>query len=274
MKVQRILIFVAIIASVPSAQGQGDPQGEFDRLCSFDFLFSEATVGRDFLLRVSFHGVPVAGTQITLNRAINTSGNGVAATAKTDSRGIARFRTIPEGSYPDSTEGLRFRASLIKVAARHASSETVEVDWSDHFIGVRNLRGTFDTSEELGDPVLPLRNAVVELREIHTARLIESTQTDANGDFELATGNPGIYALRLILPKKDPLGTEDRDLAIELSPNGKEYSIPEMTVTQSDCAGIQLFRKSITDDRWEEQQNLPHLYTSLRNLSPALTGVR
>jgi hypothetical protein len=33
------------------------------------------------------------------------------------------------------------------------------------------------------------------------------------------------------------------DLAVELDPAAQESTIPELKVNQSDCAGVQLFRK-------------------------------
>jgi hypothetical protein len=56
-----------------------------------------------------------------------------------------------------------------------------------------------------------------------------------------------------VLPKKEQAGFENRDLAVELDPSAKEYSILEMKVVQSDCYGVQLLRRSPTDDLWEAQ---------------------
>ena len=56
-----------------------------------------------------------------------------------------------------------------------------------------------------------------------------------------------------LIAKKGETGVEKRDLAVELDPASKEFSIPELKVTQSECDGIQLFRRSTTDGPWEEQ---------------------
>ena len=128
------------------------------------------------------------------------------------------------------------------------------LDWSDHSIVVRNLRGRFSISEEPGTPNLPLRNASVELRDVYTSRLIETASTDPNGDYEFTISDSGLYALRLVLPMKAEADFENRDLAVELDPSAKEYSIPEMKVVQSGChygGGVQLLRRSSADDHWE-----------------------
>jgi len=196
--------------------------------------FSEATVGPNFSVRLSYHGTPIAGARIELNNAF---GDGIAGTAKTDSRGIVSFRAIPKGSYfPSAPDGLLFpRDQIVKVKAGQASGKTVTLHWPDHSIVVRNLRGRFSFSEEPDDPELPLRAADVELWDIYTSRLIESAHTDANGDFELVTKDPGIYAVRLLLPKKNGEDVEKRDLAVELDPAAKVFSFPELRVTRCHC---------------------------------------
>jgi hypothetical protein len=207
--------------------------------CRADWFSTEAdaTVGPDFSLNVSYHGTPVAGARIDLNKTWNASGDGIAATAKTDSRGIVTFRAIPEGSYfPSSPDGLLFPLyQIIRVKAGQASGKSVTLHWPDHSIVVRNLRGRFSFSEEPDDPELPLRAADVELWDIYTSRLIESAHTDANGDFELATKDPGIYAVRLLLPKKNGEDVEKRDLAVEIDPAAKVFSFPELRVTRCHC---------------------------------------
>jgi hypothetical protein len=207
------------------------------------------------LVKVSFHSTPVVGARIALNKAINASGDGVVATAKTDSRGVARFDAIPKGSYyPDSTDGLLFSSILlIKVETGRASGEKLKLDWPEYSVGTQNLRGRFTVSEQPDDPGIPLRNAPVELLDPYTSKLIESGHTDVNGDYELATIIPGVYALRLTLAKKDESGAETRDLPVELDPAAKEYSIPEMKAVHSDCNGVQLLRRSETEDGWEAQ---------------------
>lgn len=125
MAIRRLFLFVAMMGLL--AHGQ-----DFDRPCTLDFLSSDdATVGPNFSLKVSFHGKPVVGARIILNKAINMHGDEVAAMAKTDSSGVARFRVIPKGNYYlDSIHGLLFptMSMLIKVEPGHSYREKVEVE--------------------------------------------------------------------------------------------------------------------------------------------------
>lgn len=234
----RTVLFISVLSCYAVAQAQtvSEPYKKWLD-CQVDRIFSEATVGPDFSLKVSYHGTPIAGARIELNKALNASGDSIAATAKTDSLGIAGFRAIPRGRYfPDSPDGLLFPLYLIiDVKAGQVSGKAVTLDWPDHSIVVRNLRGRFSFSEGPDAPDLPLRAADVELRDIYTSRLIESAHTDANGDFELATKDPGIYAVRLSLAKKEGEEVEKRDLAVELDPAGKEFSFPELRVRRCAC---------------------------------------
>lgn len=220
--------------------------------CFVDWIFTEEAVGPSFSLKTSFHGGPVSGARITL-----TKDGKVAATATTNQAGVARFVSIPPGTYyPESSDGLLFPSGslAIEVKAKHASGEKVSLDWPASSLKYRSLSGRFTTSEEINAPETPLANTPVELRDVYTARLIESGSTNENGDYHFSTIDPGLYALRLVLPKRGHTRFENRDLAVELDPSAKEYSIPEMKVVQSDCAGVQLLRRSATgDDVWEEQ---------------------
>jgi hypothetical protein len=222
--------------------------------CDLDWIFSKFSVGSHFVLKVSFHGTPVIGARIVLKEH---SGGGVLATVKTDYRGMARFDAIPKGSYLlDSVDGLLFPSDglIITVQAGRVASDKIAVDWPDDAIAVQNLRGRFSVSPEEADNVdIPLRNANIELRDLRTSRLIESAQTDANGEYEFATKDSGLYALRLTLPNNDGAGSDYHDLAIELDPTAKEIAIPEMKAVQSDCNGLQLFQRSEKDDTWEAQ---------------------
>jgi hypothetical protein len=249
-----LLRFVAAmlgLGCIASAQSQPDSHPRKWLDCDVDWIFSEATVGPNFSIQISFHRAPVARTRISLEKD-----GKVVATSRTNQRGVARFDAIPPGKYhPESPDGLLFPSGImvVEVKAGYTSGKKVALDWPGGSVAYRFLRGRFTISEQLSGPETPLRNAAIELREVYTGRLIESTSTDSNGDYQFATTNPGVYALRLVLPKKNQAGIEKRDLAVELNPAAEEYSIPEMKVVQSDCAGVQLLRRSVTDDRSEPQ---------------------
>jgi hypothetical protein len=250
----RLAIAAAVLCGCAFAQAQDSDDTHPKRKwleCDVDWIFSEETVGPAFSLQLSFHGSPIAGAPISLSKS-----GSVVSTARTNSHGVAHFSAIPPGEYhAGSPDGLLFpsRSLIIEVKADHASGKKLKLDWPGYSITTQNLRGKFTASEELGDPDIPLRNAPVELLDPYTSKLIESAHTDLNGDYEFATRIPGVYALRLRLAKKGESGSETRDLPVELAPGAEEYSIPEMKAVHSDCNGLQLLRKSGTEDRWEAQ---------------------
>jgi hypothetical protein len=250
----RLAIALAILCGCAFAQAKDSDDTNPKRKwleCDLDWIFSEETVGPGFSLQLSFHGSPIAGVPISLSKS-----GSVVSTVTTNSHGVAHFSAIPPGKYdPSSPGGLLFPSGslVLEVKADHAPGEKVKLDWPGHSLTTQNLRGKFTVSEQLNDPDIPLRNAPVELLAPYTSKLIESVHTDVNGDYEFATRIPGVYALRLRLAKKGESGSETRELPVELAPGAEEYSIPEMKAVHSDCYGLQLLRKSGTEDRWEAQ---------------------
>jgi hypothetical protein len=247
-----VLVVFALTVLTYSAYAQST-ENEFDRLCFFDRLFSEPTVGPDFSLKLSFHGRPIAGASIAIE---NSKGN-VAATAKTNPKGVAHFTAIPPGEYyPSAPDGLLFPSGslVIEVKAGNPAGERVKVEWPADPSSIRSAKGRFTTSDLLDDPDIPMQNQRVELLDLRTATLIESAQTNANGEYEFKTAQPGLYALRVTLPRKGEPGSENHDLAVEVDPAASDYALPDMKVVQSNCNGVQFYRRSESDDgTWDQQ---------------------
>jgi hypothetical protein len=251
-----LALVMALVTGGAGAQSQDDGQPQKKWLnCDVDWPFSEEDVGPDFSLQISFHSTPIPSTKIELRK----NGGDVVATSKTDSRGIAHFHAIPAGRYTaDSADGLLFPPTNLKVDAKHASIEKATVDWPEHAIAVRSPRGRFSVSEEeKGSPALPLRGATVELRDLYSGRVIESKSTDINGDFEFATKDHGVYALRLTLLKKGEADPDYHYLAFVLDPAASEESIPEIKAVQTECNGIQVLSRSRAGGQWMEFQYPP-----------------
>jgi len=190
--VARVSALLAVLACSANAQEQelAEPYKEWLTCDVFDWIFTEEAVGPSFSLKISFHGTPVAGGRITLNKD-----GKVAAKATTNQHGVARFVSISSGRYDaESSDGLLFPTGRleIEVKAKHASGDMVSLDWPNYSLGYRFLRGRFTTSEQVNAPEIPLRNTRVELRDLYTARLIESGSNDANGDFQFSTTNPAL----------------------------------------------------------------------------------
>jgi len=254
MKKTLLLLLVSgALAHSAAAQSQQVPEPYRKWLdCFVDWIFSEEEVGSTFSIQISFREAPVAGVRIELERE-----GQVAATARTNSHGVARFSAIPPGEYwPRAGDGLAFpRGSQeIKVVLNHPNREKLKLEWPADAMSVRGVRGRLTTSELLDDPDVPMQNHRVDLLDLRTARLVESVQTNANGEYEFKTAEPGLYALRVSLPMKGEQSFESHDLAIEVTPAASDYSLPEMKVAQSDCNGVQFYRRSNRADwTWEQQ---------------------
>lgn len=219
--------------------------------CDVSWMFTRETVGSTFSVRMTYRNSPVANVPLTLGGEGKT-----LPSAVTNSDGIAHFDRVPTGEYwARSPDGLLFPSVQFEVKADQPLGKRVNLEWPVIMdsIAHRFLRGKFTVAEDENGPDIPLRNAPVELRNVYPGKLIESVSTDANGDYEFSTTDPELYSLRLTLPKKGEAGSDIRDLPIELDPAAKQFSIPEMTVVQSHCDGIQLFRRSQGNEGWEPQ---------------------
>ena len=248
-----LALFLSALGCGVVAQPQQVPEPSYEWLrCDADWIFSDEEVGSNFSIQISFHEAPVAGARIELERA-----GKVMAGARTDSRGVAHFTSMPPGEYwPRATDGLGFPigSKEIKVVLNHRAVENVKLNWPAHSISVRGVRGRLTTSEQLDDPDAPMQSQRVDLLDLRTAQLIESVQTNANGEYEFKTVEPGLYTLRVTLLKKDEQGSESHDLAVEIDPAALDYALPEMKVVQSDCNGVHFYRRSNRADwTWEQQ---------------------
>jgi hypothetical protein len=98
----------------------------------------------------------------------------------------------------------------------------------------------------------PLQSAAVKLLDLRSSRVVETQRTAADGSYEFSMLEPGLYVVRVIPPahNKKP-NPASGDLAVELDPTALESTIPELKVLQSDCAGVQLLRRT-AKGQWEE----------------------
>ena len=253
MKNLLVIFTLMVLASFARAQSADEVRPPRKWLeCDVDWIISgDEKVGPDFSLEISFDDGPLTGARIELEHD-----GKVVATAKTDSRGLAHFTAIPPGEYsPRPAGGLGFpRASQdIEVVRNHGSGKKVKLRWPASSISVRALSGRLSTSEELDGPSTPLHGAKVELLDLRTGRLIETAETDMDGSYNFSELRRGLYDLRVTPPVPLERGKIlSRELAIQLDASGKHGMIPELKVMQSECAGVQLFLRTINGD-WDAQ---------------------
>jgi len=86
---------------------------------------------------------------------------------------------------------------------------------------------------------------------MRSSQVLETQSAVGDGSYEFSTVEPGLYVVRIIPPARDKkIEPASGDLAVELDPAAQEFMIPEMKVLQSECAGVQLLRRT-ANDRWE-----------------------
>jgi hypothetical protein len=255
----RIAVAVAILGSCSCAQDQdaNDPNVEFDRLCFFDRLFTPYDVGTSFSVRLLFRHAPVAGIRVVLTpsgESADASGHiRIPVIALTDSSGVAQFFAVPKGKYTaGGKDGLFFPSNEVTVHAKGDFDDEISIEWPLEPLTVRTLRGKLIAAGKDTDPDRPLPDTTVELVDLRSSRVVETQLTLADGSYEFSEREPGLYVVQVTPPAKDKKKPESGYLAVELDPAAHESTIPDMKVTQSDCAGVQFLRK-IGEDRWELQ---------------------
>jgi hypothetical protein len=244
----RLAVAVAIICGCSFAQDRDSNAtlAEFERLCSFDRMFTPYDVGSDFSVTLSFRRVPLQGIHVVLSprgESADASRHSRApVTAVTDSTGTAHFLAVPPGKYYAAAKnGLFFPSNEVTVHTDGDFDTEVEIEWPLVPLPVRALRGKLAVPQERAGADRPLRFATAQLVDLRSSRVIETQRTIADGSYEFSTVKPGLYVVRIIPPAKDKKKeAASGDLAVELDPVAQEPTIPEMRVLQSDCAGVQL----------------------------------
>lgn len=252
----RLAVAVVIICGFCLAQDQGsaDPHTGFERLCSFDQMFTPYEVGSDFSVSLSFRQAPLPGIRVVLTpgeSAVASGHSRVPIGALTDPSGAAHFLAVPAGKYhAGAKNGLFFPSNEITVLTDGDFDNEVEIEWPPDLseLSVRKLRGILVVHSEAAGASRPLSQATVKLLDLRSSRVIETTRTRADGSYQFSTTEPGLYAVRVFPPSKDNK-TEpvSGDLAVELGPIARGPVIPEVEVQQSECAGVQLLQRTGKD---------------------------
>jgi hypothetical protein len=254
----RLAVAAAIFCGCSLAQDQdpSDAHAELERLCSFDRLLTPYDVSSDFSVALSFRQAPLPGIRVVLTptgESTDAIGHSrVPVTAVTDSSGTAHFLAVPAGTYDAGAKnGLFFSSNEVSVHADGDFDNEIEIEWPLETLPVRALRGKLIAPGAASETDRPLQSATVQLVDLRSSRVLETQHAISDGSYEFSTIEPGLYVVRVIPPTKDKKTNPARgDLAVELDPTAQESTIPEMKVLQSDCAGVELLRRT-AKDRWE-----------------------
>jgi len=118
------------------------------------------------------------------------------------------------------------------------------MEWPERSIPARVLRGKLVTAEDLDDVAKPFPNVEIELLDLRTSQLIETAFTNADGRYEFSTQESGVYVLRVKPPiPEGKTKSETHEIAVRVDSGTKGNTLPELTVLQSNCGGLQFFRK-------------------------------
>jgi hypothetical protein len=258
----RLAVAVVVFCACSFAQDQNSndahAEAEFERLCSFDRMFTPYDVGSDFSVNLSFRQTPLPGIRVVLtptgDEELADAGKPRRApvAAVTDSSGTAHFLAVPAGKYDASAKnGLFFPSNEVTVHAEGDYDRGIAIEWPLDSRGllVRALRGKLIAPGEAAGADRPLQQAAVKLLDLRSSRVIETTRTLDDGSYQFSTIEPGIYAVRVIPPAKvKKTEPASGDVAVELDPAAHESTIPEIEVQQSECAGVQLLRRTAKDN--------------------------
>jgi|HubBroStandDraft_1064217.scaffolds.fasta_scaffold00016_4 hypothetical protein len=257
-----LAVAVAIICGCSFAQDQESNEAPAKPkwlTCFVDWIFTPYDVSSEFSVTLSFRQAPLPGIRVVLTPGGELAdANGhrrVPVTAVTDSNGTAHFFAVPAGKYTAGAKnGYFFSSNEVTVHTDGDFDTGIEIEWPFETLPVRALRGKLIAPGDAGEEDQPLQSAAVKLLDLRSSRVVETQRTAADGSYEFSTVEPGLYVVQVIPPANDRKSKPaSGDLAVELDPTtALESTIPELKVLQSDCAGVQLLRKTAKGE-WEEQ---------------------
>jgi len=258
----RLAFVLAALTGFSFAQDQdvNDVPASYKKWLTCDIFWASTPydVSRDFAVKLAYRQAPVPEVHVTLTprgevRDANGRPRGPISAA-TDSSGTARFVAVPSGEYTvGAKDGLVFPSNELTVHARGHFDNEIAIRWPLDPLPVRTLSGKLITQAEETDAEVPLQPAIVELVDLRSSKVLETQNTIGDGSYEFSTLEPGLYVIRVTPapPRVEKTTPTSGGIAIEVDPAAEESAIPKLRVLQSDCFGVQLFRKVGRD--WREQ---------------------
>jgi hypothetical protein len=205
--------------------------------------------GPNFNIRVSFRDQPVSGVKVVLTDETAQPSPGVAAIARTDRGGVARFFAIPPGMYQahidqallSPSQEIDVQANQVQadqVPANRGSAQEVPIEWPWSPAVTRSVRGWL-TSWQKDSPQnrserRPFARAQVQVLDLRSGKLLASTHTNTDGYYEFAVSRDGLYVVR-VSEAQDPSGTA-YDRAVEVAWQASRDSMPRLEVDHA-CGG-------------------------------------
>ena len=204
--------------------------------CSRGFLTYK--VASDFEVAVTYHGKPIEGIKVEVDRITVDSKPGykIVATELTGKDGKASFHGLVPGNYFVASEhsGVGGGAGELLVVAGESGKETIDLTWpSPPIMRVQHIAGTLAVGEEFE----ALAGASLSLTDALSSALVGETSTDGHGRFAFETAKPGLYVLH-IEEKRDC----DKDLCkikgnilVQVDASAEDFELPRFGLVMSSC---------------------------------------
>ena len=206
--------------------------------CDVDWIFSDNNSGPNFTAKVSFHEDPISSVRVLLAREDSEPDErawSTVATSETDHDGIARFFAIPSGKYTIRVDGaLMAPSEEITVDVGDPATPEINFEWPGKYVQARELFGRVVLSHQTNQKPMPLRNALVQLLDLRTARLLAQTHTSDGGAYEFMTSDPGVYVVRFN-DDADDLSSNFEQMAVEIKDSTINKSIPLLKIVKTKC---------------------------------------
>jgi hypothetical protein len=223
----------------------------------------------DFTVQVSFRGEAISGVKVTLTSEDplpDGTGRHVMATLATGVNGVARFTKIPPGKYiAHVNEGLLAQSQDLEVEAEYTNTDTVELEWPMAPIATRNVRGWLSGWEKLTPQNRshrqPLADVQVQLFDLRSGKLLDSTRTSDDGYYEFPNSDDGLYVVRVSEGQYPAM--QGYDQAIEVAANAVSEQMPGFVVDHVCGLGL-----SVLNPRHDSQD--PCVPTGARDPNPPI----
>ena len=195
---------------------------------------SRFAVNTNFRLKIVSGGAPRRGVSVAMNRLRPTgkpnyySGFEKAANTSTDASGVVKFEDLQPGTYIlVISDSLAPYSSYVFVSDAQENQD-VSLEWPTTRFAVRHLDGELIAVPEKQ----PKADALVEVFEVRTSRLIATTRTDSEGHYQFRYLADGTYVLRFT--SEDEFRNH-QDTAIVVSKRNKLDKVPTMQIQSSFC---------------------------------------
>jgi hypothetical protein len=209
----------------------------------------------DFTVKVSFRGQPISGVEVTLTSVDplpDGSGKHATSSGTTEFDGVAQFYAVPPGRYiAHVNQGLLAQSQDVGVEAANSSTGELRLEWPVAPIATRSVRGWVSawerTTPQNHSQRVALSDAQVQLFDLRSGELVDSTRTNEDGYYEFPGSGNGLYVVRVSEGLYPDM--KGYDQAVEVASNSARELMPGLVVDHVCDLGL-----SVLDPRHDNQE--------------------